>query len=251
MLPVLLRIGNFSIHTYGVLVAIGFLLGLIVASKRAESVGVDKKHIYDLAFWVLLFGLIGGRLMYIIVEWRYFLMAPLSYIFSGGGFVFYGGFIAGFVAGGVYIKKHGLNFWQMGDAVAPAIALGHFFGRLGCTSAGCCYGKPTNSWLHIVFHNPQAIAEPKGVPLVPTQPLEAGFLLSLFIFLVVFTKKKKFEGQIFLLYLILYAVWRFFIEFYRGDPRGHFLFFSTSQLISIVVFMVAIYYYIKFQIKSR
>jgi phosphatidylglycerol---prolipoprotein diacylglyceryl transferase len=153
--------------------------------------------------------------------------------------VFYGGLIMAVVVAFWYIAKHRMPFWTTCDVFAPGIALGHVTGRLGCFAAGCCYGKPTNVAWAVIFTNPQAAANvgtPLGIPLHPTQLYEAGAELLILVLLLATEKKGRyFAGRTFWLYMLLYAISRFVIEIYRGDPRGELFGLSTSQFISVVL----------------
>lgn len=137
MHPILLRIGEFTLHTYGVLLAVGFFLAILVALREARRVGIDPNVIMDLAFYTLLAALVGSRVFYVLTTWEEFRDNPIDMVrFWRGGLVFYGGLIFAFLIGVWYVRKHHLNFTMLADLVAPSIPLGHAIGRLGCFSAG-------------------------------------------------------------------------------------------------------------------
>jgi len=236
MYPVLFKIGPITIYTYGVMVALGFIIGLYLAAREAKKEDIKPDNIINLFFWVIISGHIGARIVYIFTEWEYFLEYPLRIVFANEGFVFYGGFIAAFLGAFWYLKRQKIDVWKTADVIAPSIAIGHAIGRIGCFFYGCCYGKPTNSWIGILFP-PESPAGQLGVPVIPTQLISSFVLLVIFFILVIARRYSKFFGQIFWLYVLLYAAARFVIEFFRGDPRGHIWIFSTSQFIAI--FMIA------------
>jgi phosphatidylglycerol:prolipoprotein diacylglycerol transferase len=238
--PQLFSLGPITVYTYGVLLAASYLLGLRLAMSRARRWGLDANRVLDLGIYIIIAALIGAKLMLLVVDFDQFRRSPgelLTLARSGG--VFYGGLLLAVGVAFWFIAKHRMPFWTTCDIFAPGIALGHVTGRLGCLAAGCCYGKPTNVPWAVVFTNPLAAANvgtPLGIPLHPTQLYEAGAeLLILVLLLVTERKGKLFAGRTFWLYMFLYAVSRYIIEIYRGDPRGALFGFSTSQFISLVL----------------
>jgi phosphatidylglycerol:prolipoprotein diacylglycerol transferase len=245
MYPRLLELGPVTVYTYGVLLAAAYLFGLQLARVRAKKRGLDANRILDLGIYIIISALVGAKLLLLITDFKSFTADPrelLTLVRSGG--VFYGGLI---VAVGValwYIRRVGLPLWTTCDVFAPGIALGHVVGRFGCLFAGCCYGKPTTRPWGITFTDPFAAANvgtPLGVPLHPTQIYEAGAeFLILMVLLLTERKGRPFAGRTFWLYMLLYAISRFIIEFYRGDERGTVGMFSTSQFISVILAPLAI-----------
>jgi phosphatidylglycerol---prolipoprotein diacylglyceryl transferase len=243
-------VGNFgpiTVYTYGVLLAAAYLAGLKLAMNRAKARGLDANRVLDLGIYIIISALIGAKLLLLITDFRAFTANPqelLTLARSGG--VFYGGLILAVVVALWYIRKVGLPLWTTTDVFAPGIALGHVVGRFGCLFAGCCFGKPVAQphWWTVTFTDPFAAANvgtPLGVPLYPTQLFEAGAeALILVILLATERKGKPFAGRTFWLYMLLYAISRFIIEFFRGDERGTVGMFSTSQFISIVLAPLAI-----------
>jgi phosphatidylglycerol---prolipoprotein diacylglyceryl transferase len=238
--PELFSIGPITIYTYGVLLAVSYLLGLWLAMRRARKWGLDANRILDLGIYIIIAALIGAKLLLLVVDFDQFSRSPgdlLTLARSGG--VFYGGLILAVVVGFWYVSRHRLPFWTTCDVFAPGIALGHVTGRLGCLAAGCCYGRPADVPWAITFTNPLAAANvgtPLGIPLHPTQIYEAGAeLLILGLLLATERRGRPFAGRTFWAYMFLYAVSRYIIEIYRGDPRGMVLGFSTSQFISLVL----------------
>ncbi|MDR0676567.1 MAG: prolipoprotein diacylglyceryl transferase [Elusimicrobiota bacterium] len=242
MYPVLLNLGFFKIHTYGLMIAIGFVLsGFLFVKKATKTYNYDSRIIDNLMLWLFIAGIIGGRFFYIILNWSYYSknLLEIPKIWQGG-LVFFGAFIFAFLFLIFFTKIYKkISFLRLADLLAPYLALGHFFGRIGCFFAGCCYGKPTNSHFGVIFKNTNSLA-PLNIKIHPTQLYEAFSNLILFFVLLYFLKKQSFKGQILSLYLILYSTIRFFIEFLRNDPRGDFLYLSTSQIISIFLFFIGI-----------
>jgi phosphatidylglycerol:prolipoprotein diacylglycerol transferase len=239
--PELFDLGPLTVYTYGVLLATSYLLGLRLAMWRARAWGLDANRVLDLGIYIIIAALIGAKLLLVITDFGEFRRDPsavLSLARSGG--VFYGGLILAVVAAFWYIARHRMPFWTTCDVFAPGIALGHVTGRLGCLAAGCCYGRPTTVPWAITFTNPLAAANvgtPLNIPLHPTQLYEASAeLLILIVLLTTERKGRTFAGRTFWLYMLLYAVSRYIIEIYRGDPRGTvFDIFSTSQFISVIL----------------
>ena len=237
--PVLLKFGPFTIYTYGLIVAIGCLVGFFYVRREARRIALDTDKIMSLFLWVLISGFVGARILYIFVEWDRFLDDPLRTIFSRGGFVFYGGFILAFGIAIWQTGRKGLNIWKTADIFAPAVAVAYAIGRIGCFLNGCCYGRPTDSWLGVSFP-PESPAGSMGKPLIPIQLFSSLNLFIIFAVLVTLRRYKKFDGQIFWLYVLLYGVSRSIIEIFRGDPRGHIWVFSTSQFIGILFAILAL-----------
>ena len=240
MYPELFSIGPITVYSYGVLLAVSYLLGLRLAMRRAKQWGLDSNRVLDLGIYIIIAALIGAKLLLLVVDFDQFRRSPaelLSLARSGG--VFYGGLILAVLVAFWYIAKHKMPFWTTTDVFAPGIALGHVTGRLGCFAAGCCYGRPTNLPWGITFHNPLAAANvgtPLGVALHPTQLYEAGAEL-LILLILLFTEKrgKPYAGRTFWAYMLMYAISRYIIEIYRGDPRGEMFGMSTSQFISVIL----------------
>jgi phosphatidylglycerol:prolipoprotein diacylglycerol transferase len=234
--------GPFTLHTYGVLLAIAFLAGLWVASHQAKKAGLDAVRITDMAVWVLIAGLLGAKLLLVLVDWRYFTANPgeLGTLFKSGG-VFYGGLIGGILVAWWYIRRHKLPGWQVVDVLAPGVMIGQAIGRLGCFSAGCCWGRPASVPWAVSFtdvYSARAVGTPLDNPLHPSQLYESVAAFLILAFLLWLAPRKKFHGQVFLAYVALYSLARFGLEFLRGDPdRGSWFrgALSTSQLIAIVL----------------
>ncbi|HEY3176060.1 MAG TPA: prolipoprotein diacylglyceryl transferase [Candidatus Polarisedimenticolia bacterium] len=255
MMPVLFEFHLFGwslpVPTYGVLLAVSFLAALWVAVRQGRRAGVDQGVVTDLWIVSLISGVLGAKLLLYVVSYDYYFAHPaeilsLNSLRSAG--VFYGGLLAAIATCVIMIRRRGHGVWAMGDILAPAIILGQAIGRWGCFAAGCCYGKPSSlPWpFAVTFTDPRA-RDVTGVPLnVALHPVQlylsaADFLL--FFILLVAARRKRFDGQILLLYLILYSVLRGTLEFLRDDDRGSIWGMSTSQALSIAVGLVALGFY--------
>lgn len=246
MHPVLFTIpifGGLPVHTYGVLVATAFLVGMWWGGYDARRRGENPQRIMDLVFYMLLSGVLVSRLHYIlVVDPGMFLRAPLD-VFKiwQGGITWYGGVIGGTLGVVAYVWYYKLSFWTCADIVAPGLSIGHAIGRLGCLMAGCCHGlpSPVGAWYGITFPDGVGSLAPAGIPLYPTQLMESAGEVLIFLFLVWRGRHQKFSGQIVALYLMVYAVLRFVLEYFRGDTdRGWFWepYVSTSQGIAVFMF---------------
>jgi phosphatidylglycerol---prolipoprotein diacylglyceryl transferase len=235
------NIGPLTLHTYGVLLAIAFITGLWVASRQAKRSGLDAARVTDMAVYVLIAGLVGAKVLLVVVEWGYYARNPrelLSILQSGG--VFYGGLLGAFPVAWWYARKHALPPWRTADALAPAVAIGQAIGRLGCFCAGCCYGRPAEVPWAVTFRDSYAsrtVGTPLDTPMHPTQIYESLACLAIFLVLLRLARSKRFDGQVTLAYVLLYAVARFVIEFFRGDAVRGTVFggwLSTSQFIALL-----------------
>ncbi len=221
---------------YGILVASGFMAGLWTASRRAIRDRIHPETIFDLGPWLLVGAIVGARAMFVITYWKdeHFDTLPWTEIFMvwHGGIVFYGGFIGASLACIVFAWRKRLSVWRLADILAPSIALGSFFGRYGCLMHGCCYGRPTT--LHWAIHFPPEHAT-KGVGVHPTQIYDSTLNLLLYAVLAWLFRRKKFDGQVFAVYMISYAVLRSFVEYFRGDytPVHYLGPLTPAQLLSI------------------
>ncbi len=232
----LFTVGPFVVHGYGLMIALGFLGCVLLAMHRAKKYGKNSEAFVDLALAGIICGFIGAKLLYVIVNFADFLESPLSTLGSEG-FVVYGGVIAGVFAGWMYCRLKRLDFWEYFDLAVASIALAQGFGRLGCFLAGCCYGKETDSIFGVTF--PSGSISPSGVKLIPTQLISAAGDFAIMGILIFYYKKAKHAGQTAALYMALYGVGRFAVEFLRGDDRGALGPLSVSQWISILVVLYA------------
>lgn len=238
MYPQLVHLGRFFLPTYGLLVSLGVLLGLWISVRNSERLGIDGEKAWNLGILVVLCGIVGSKVLYVINEG----MSPreifsVSTLQAGG--VFSGGLLAAMVAAAWYVRKHHMPALGTCDAFAPGLALGHAIGRIGCFAAGCCYGKPTHHFWGITFTNPLANAitgTPLNIPLEPTQLFESAVELANFFLLMWLLKRRKFDGQVFGAFMFIYGTARFFLEYLRDDPGRGSVFggaMSGTQLIAI------------------
>ncbi|MFZ5353138.1 MAG: prolipoprotein diacylglyceryl transferase [Bacillota bacterium] len=233
----ILKLGPITIHGYGLMIAIGVAFALLMAVKRAKKYDLDEDIIYGLGIVTLISGVAGAKLLYCIVEIKSIIADP-SLILSSGGFVIYGGIIGGVAAAILYCRFKKVSFMQYFNLAAPSVALAQGFGRIGCFLAGCCYGRETDSICGIAFHNsPYA---PNGVKLIPTQLFSSAGSFLIAAVLIIYARKTSNKGNIGALYLVLYSVGRFIIEFFRNDHRGSIGILSTSQFISIILLIIGI-----------
>jgi len=243
--PRLFHLGNFSIPTYGVLVATGVLVGLWISVRNSEKQGIKAENAWDFGIALVLAGILGSKILYIVLDWRsgHVYGQNLREIFSidtlQAGGVFSGGLVAAFIVAWWFLRKHHMPALATCDGFAPGLAMGHAIGRLGCFAAGCCYGKATDHFWGVTFTNPlaaQLVGTPLGHALEPTQLFESAAELGIFFVLTWMFSRKKFDGQVFGAYLFLYGIARFFLEFIRGDPGRGSVFggvLSGTQLIAM------------------
>lgn len=240
----LFSIGGFTVHGYGLMIGLGFVAAIYLGCFLAKKVGLSADFFTSVAIRVLIFGFMGGKLLFVIVNFSLFLSDPLGALGSEG-FVVYGGIITGILTIFVSCKLKKVSFIEYMDMMSPAVLVNQGFGRIGCFMAGCCHGRETDSWIGVVF--PEGCLAPAGVKLLPTQLFSAGFDLLLAGILVYVLLKKKKTGMVSGLYLMCYGVGRFIIEIFRGDlDRGTVGVLSTSQFISIfmVIFAAGYIYYV-------
>jgi phosphatidylglycerol:prolipoprotein diacylglycerol transferase len=231
MHPVLFSLFGFEIKTYGVLVAVAFLTGIYLASILAEKEGVKKDDMLDLGLVIIICALLGARLLYVGIWWKYYLKNPLDILkVWEGGLVYYGGFILSVIGTFFWLARKKLSFLKITDILVPFLALSHAIARIGCYFSGCCYGR----------QDPHGVIFPNigdNLPHLPVQLYESAANFLNFVFLLLFFRlAKRKEGDVFYLYLFNYGIIRIIMEMFRGDPeRGTILFLSTSTFISLVL----------------
>jgi phosphatidylglycerol---prolipoprotein diacylglyceryl transferase len=240
-------LGRFTVGTYGLFYALGFLLALRLAVHYARKEGIESARIVDLGILALLSGFIGAKLLLYLLDLRTYLADPMRMLrdFRSAG-VFYGGFALAAAASVLYVRRHHLPLGRVADLMSPPLALGQALGRLGCFMAGCCYGKACALPWAVTFTDSRAFdltGVPLGIGLHPTQLYHAIADLLLLALTALLMRRRRFEGQVFWVYVLGYSVLRFAVEFYRGDTvRG--LFFggrlSTSQIIAVPAALLAI-----------
>jgi len=224
------------------MIALAFLAGLWTATRRAPRENIPGEKIADVTFWLMLGTIVGARTVYVTTYWKTeFVHQPISEIFmiQHGGLVYYGGLIGAIITGSLYVWWQKLPLWKVADVLAPSIALGNVFGRIGCLLNGCCYGRACSLPWAIRF---PADHPTGGAPVHPTEIYDALLNLVLYFGLAWLFRHKKFDGQVFATYLIGYAVFRFAVEFFRGDyPPDHIHAGLTSgQVVSIPIFVAGL-----------
>ncbi len=254
MHPILIRIGPLTIASYGFFFALGVLLGVLLCLRLAKKEKLDLVVFGDFVFFVMILSLLGAKLWLLGSNLDYYLKYPgeILYMLKEGG-AFYGGLIFGAVFAVWFIRRHRLSYRQLGDIAAPSLALGHFFGRLGCFAAGCCWGREAaHSHLAVTFTSLKANSlsgVPLFTPLYPTQLMEAALNLCNFFILIMLYHKRKFKGQVIAFYMLNYSVVRFFVEYFRGDPDRGYIFggmdepfasLSVPQLVSVIGVITAL-----------
>lgn len=251
MLPYLIDFGFFKLPSYGTALVLAYVAGYFWIRKNYPTGEFNRDFLENSIFYLLIFGFLGGKILYIATFWDDFgfdflsrLKAALSIDNLKAGFVFYGGFTGAVGALFFYCRLKKFPFLKTADLFSPAAALAHSIGRVGCFMAGCCHGGPTNSFLGVTFSHPYCQTAPHlmGIKIHPTQLYESFGELVIFLILSRLYKKNffNFNGGIFALYLCLYSLLRFVNEFFRADSRGAFFFgFSQAQFISFFAFLIA------------
>lgn len=238
MFPIIIRFGEFAIHTYGVMLALAFFIGIWLAERRAVEAGLNKKVVSDLGFWILISAVVGARLLYVLLHSGEFKNDPFEIVaIWRGGLMFFGGFLLALIVGIYYSKRNNIRVLSLGDIVAPSIALGIFFTRIGCFLNGCCFGIPTTLPIGITFPRECAAGySPIGsLPLVPTQLIASLFGLLLFFYLEGRRKQAK-HGELFGTVLFTYGIFRFLIDLVRYyEDSANFL---TNQIVALGVAIV-------------
>lgn len=242
--PIAFQFGRFTVTSYGVLVALGFIAGFWTASRRCSRDGFRAEQILDLGPWLVIGAILGARVLYVISYWHEeFAGHSLVEIVAvwRGGLVFYGGLIGASLATLFYALARALPVWKLADTLAPSIALGSGFGRLGCLMNGCCYGRACSLPWAITFPETSRAAPP-GVPLHPTEVYDALLNLACYFFLAWLYRRKKFDGQVFATFLVAYALLRSCVEIFRGDYPQHYLggWATPAQLISMGILLTGV-----------
>lgn len=259
MHPILLQLGSFKLPSYGLMVALGYLAAIFYLLRRSREAGFGKDDLSDLIFYTVLGGMAGAKIFYAVTYWGQFgpdFLSRVRYLFSSFqyGFVFYGGLIFGAAVFFFECRRRKLAALRAADLFAPALALGHAFGRVGCFLAGCCHGSPTSCPVSVTFTDPASEVNPLylGTPLHPTQLYEAAGNLLIFFLLHRALARKLKPGAVLALYAALYSAQRFLIEFLRGDDRGAaHLGLSPAQLLSAAAFCAAAVLFFKLKDKNE
>lgn len=228
-----------SVQGYGTMIALGIVAALLFLTQQAKKEGIPPGKIMDLFIWVFIAAFIGGRFFFFFEDPARYFGEPTNMLrFSGSGFVFYGSLLFAIPVMIIFFRLNKMPVLKMLDLMAFTTIIVHAFGRTGCFLAGCCHGSPTESIFGVAFTDPSSHAEPLNVPLHPTQLYSVFMLLLIFAILKIIRKRQVFHGQLFLLYLVLYAFGRSIVEIFRGDEARGFIFnsgISHSQAISIMV----------------
>ncbi len=261
MFPKLLEWGPVTLHTYGLLLALAFLVAISLAARLAERDGIPRQRTWDLGFVIVISALLGAKLLLVLTDLGSYWAQParlLSLEFWQAGGVFYGGLLGAFIGSLIFsCRWNEVPFWRAADAAAPAIALGQTLGRMGCFAAGCDYGTPSGVAWAVTFTSEYAsrhVGVPLNTPLHPTQLYEALVTLALFALLWVAHGRRRFVGQIFCLYLFFYGTARFGLEYFRGDLDRGFVFdqlLSTSQFVSLLTLAAAVPLYLVLRSKDQ
>ena len=240
-----LQIGPITIHMYGLMVGIGFAAAYFICCMRARKKGLSEDILWGILLCAVLGIVTGSRFLYYLVSIPQIRKDPSILWNFKNGYVVYGGIIFGVLYGYLYCRKKQVSFLKYFDLVMPSVAAAQGFGRIGCFFAGCCYGRQTDSWFHIIYtHSDFA---PNHVPLIPTQLISSPGNFLFAGFLIWYSTKAKKDGAVGVMYMILYSMGRFFIEIFRNDFRGAWGGLSTSQLISIAVFLLGLCLMVVFQ----
>ncbi|MCX7771141.1 MAG: prolipoprotein diacylglyceryl transferase [Proteobacteria bacterium] len=251
MYPEIFRIGDLAIHTYGLFIVVGIFAGFFVIKRECERINLDFRHVSDVLFWAIWAGLLGSRIFYVIYFPEEFISNPIEIVkIWKGGLVFHGGIIFAVPISIYLLKKFKLPIIKTIDTTSIAIPLAHFFGRLGCFFAGCCYGKVCELPWAVTFKHPKSIA-PVNIPLHPTQLYES--LANLFLFIILLSTRKKTDknGLKTGIYLIGYGIIRFIVELFRGDYRQIYFSLSSAQWISVFFILIGAIIVIKIALGGK
>lgn len=257
MHPIIWRITEtLAIKSYGIAIAAAFVVGILLTARHARKIGLKFNDFVDMGFWVVIAAIVGARVFYILFNLPAYLKNPVAIVkIWQGGLIFYGGLFAAVLAAIIFMRRRGIPVWLGGDLIAPQIALGYAVTRLGCFLNGCCFGRPTElPWgvafppdcgagryiaqlTFVAMFSGQPVAE---IRLHPVQLYAAAANLVIFAILLLAWRRRRFDGQIFWGYLLLYPVYRFVIEFFRGDNEPLLLNLTVAQIMSVVLFGCAL-----------
>lgn len=242
MNPVFWKVGSLEIRWYGIMIAIGFLAAVGLAVKRAKKTGFDAELVPNLSFWIILGGFTMARALYVILNWQNYVSHPIEIIrIDHGGIVYYGGLVGGALATFLYARRRKISFWRLADLMTPSLVLAHAFGRVGCFINGCCYGRACSLPWGVEYAITTVVGWGPGAPIGPVHPTqlyEAAFLFYLCVALIFIDATKKFQGQTLASYGLLYSMFRFCVEFWRGDvPRFSNL--TVAQWFSLLIFFTS------------
>jgi len=239
--PIAFELGPLTVHWYGVMLALAFLAGIWTTGRRAPRNGIAGEKIADIGLWLIVGAIVGARTLFVLSYWReQFADQPLWEIFmvQHGGLVYYGGLIGATLAGVLYASARNLPLWKVADILAPSIALGYVFGRIGCLMNGCCYGRACDLPWAIRFPEDNPL-HPPTFPVHPTQIYDSLLSLGFYFALALLCRRKRFDGQVFATYLMGYALLRSFVEMFRGDYAAEHLHrgLTPAHLVSVGIFV--------------
>lgn len=219
MHPILFSINGFEVRIWGLMVGLGIISGLWLATRLAKNSEFSEEMLQEYLIYGVLAGLLGARLWEVVFSWQQYVDSPLhALMFWEGGLSIQGAVIANTLLAWWYFTRKGLSFWRFADIAAPALILGQAIGRIGCFFNGDAYGKPTDAWYGVIYHPDTPAYQAWGpVPLVPAELMEAGIDLAILAVLLRVFRRKQFDGQVLLAYFILYSLARFGLEFLRTD----------------------------------
>jgi len=241
---ILLQIGPVTLYSYGLLVATAFLVSTILILRDSRKFDIAREDVFDCLLAVLIGGIVGGRLLFVILNREYYLDHPLRIVMlQEGGMAFHGALVAAILVAAAVCAIKKVSFWKMSDLMTPYIALGHAIGRIGCLLNGCCYGKVIHSGLGLTFPG-------EAVMRVPTQFYSSLCLLFIFVALMEFRERRPFDGSVLALYLVLYGVFRFFMDFFRGDNPAVYHGLTLAQIISVFMVLLGFVLYALLRKKS-
>lgn len=237
MFPEICRIGNFTVYSYGLMLVLAFFVCAYLAALQAKREHLDGDQVFNLFFYIFIFGIIGSRVFYILMNARFYLSHPLEiFMLQHGGMAIFGGLIFGALTAFIFIKQQKMNLFKTLDLVVPFIALGQAIGRIGCLLNGCCYGRESEFGLYFrVFDR----------ILIPTQLYSSLLLLLIFVILRFRQQSKHLPGEILCGYFFLYSLKRFFMEFLRNDSSRIFLGLTLFQVLSLAMFFLSLGIFIK------
>ena len=242
MHPEIAKLGPLTIHSWGFMVALAFLVGILLSARHAQKASLPRETIFDLGFYVLIASMLGARIVYVIQFWRDFKEHPMEiFMIQNGGVVFFGGFFAALLTFLIYTRLKKIPLLKLLDLITPPTALGYAIGRIGCFLNGCCYGKPTDLPWGVSFQpGSEAYWHFGATHLHPTQLYASATLFFIFLLLLFLSKKVKRDGDLFAWGLMCYAIYRFFIEFIRANPTYWFG-LSLSQYAALSLLIPSLY----------
>jgi len=245
MYPVLFEVAGISLYSYGFMIALGAMAGVAyMAIQGKKDVDLTFDQANSLFLFICLAAFLGGKIFLIFEDPGHYIEEPRK-LLTGRGFVFYGSFLFAIPTMFLFFRRNKLPSYAMLDVMSVTTCLVHMFGRIGCFMAGCCYGKPTHSAFAVTFTD-DACQAPLHTSLYPTQLYEALYIFMVMIVLIFLRRARKFYGQLFLTYLMLYAIGRFVLEYFRGDQGRGFIverYLSNSQFVAILIFAAVLIIY--------